>query len=143
MVAAFLLAQLEMVDSIITTRNSLIFRYFEGLQALAEKGFFQLPRLMDKNDYNGHGMYLMSGSLQERDRLISYLGNHSISAIPHYFPLHRSLMGKKHGRVCGNMDATIKAAERLLRLPLFYEMPHSDVEWIVHTINRFYQKDRD
>jgi dTDP-4-amino-4,6-dideoxygalactose transaminase len=138
MVAAFLLAQLEMTDQIIYRRCRLFEMYSQGLQELHDRGFIRLPQVQGQRTCNSHIMYVIVRSKDERTRLINHLGDHQINAVFHYTPLHASRMGRQHGRVCGNITHTVEISERLLRLPIYYEMLDVELERVVAAIQAFY-----
>ena len=133
--AAFLWAQLEAAEQINATRKQLWDRYREKLQPLAQKGFIELPR---KNSPNGHLFYILTDTLATRSELINYLKNLGILAVFHYMPLHQSPAGRKWGRVSGLLPVTEDISNRLLRLPLYYEMSLRDVDRVVEQIEAFY-----
>jgi len=140
LVGAFLYAQLEQSENIIKARCHILQRYFELLQPLEEKGLIRLPFVENVNTCNGHMFYVITGSLDERTRLIAYLKANGIGAVFHYVPLHSSPAGQKYGRVTGEIKVTEDLSDRLLRLPMFYEMDDTDVERIVNNISAFYEK---
>ncbi|MFO8055196.1 MAG: dTDP-4-amino-4,6-dideoxygalactose transaminase [Bacteroidales bacterium] len=137
-IAAFLYAQLEMSEKIIASRCRLLNIYMEGLRELEKNGFIRLPSIDDEGTCNGHIMYVITGSPDERYRLIQHLKNRNISAIFHYVPLHSSPMGRKFCRVHGPMPHTELLSECILRLPLFYEMQSAQVERVIEMIFEFY-----
>lgn len=135
--AAFLWAQLEAAEQINTTRRQLWDRYREKLQPLAQKGVIELPL---KSSPNGHLFYILTDSLATRTDLINHLKGLGILAVFHYMPLHQSPAGLKFGRVSGSLPVTEDISNRLLRLPLYYEMTLNDVDQVVEQISAFYQR---
>ena len=138
LVAAFLFAQLEMVDNIIAVRSRLFAQYMAGLQGLADKGMVRLPHSHEDPADKSHIMYVITRSRDERDRLAAYLKVRGINAVFHFSPLHMSPMGKKFGRALGSMTNTVDAGERLLRLPIYYEMAGQSVNKVVSDIKTFF-----
>ncbi len=138
LVAAFLYAQLEMADKIIGTRCRLFELYMEGLQGLADAGLIRLPHIHGQTACNSNIMYMITKSLDERTELLRYLGKRGINAVFHYMPLHTSPMGKKHCHTHGDLHHTVHASERLLRLPMYYEMNDEAVERVVAGVRGFY-----
>ncbi len=136
-VSAFLFAQLENLDDIQSKRIHIWKSYEKGLQDLAEKGFFQMPKLPDYATNNAHLFYLHSRSLEERSALIQHLRDNKVHAVFHYLSLHKSPFYKdKHdGRVLPNCD---KFSDCLVRLPLFYELSDKDIQHIIASIYEFY-----
>jgi len=108
---------------------------------LQEKGLLQIPRLAEDEVYNGHLFYVVTESRRERTRLIEYLKNKGISTVFHYVPLHSSPAGIKYGRSSGSLDVTTSISERLLRLPLYYQMSTENVDRVSDALRQFYLED--
>jgi len=138
-IGAFLYAQLEMAEKIIATRCRLIDHYISALQDLDAKEIIRLPVHSGQGTCNGHIMYIVTKSLDERTRLIRHLNDFDIKAVFHYIPLHSSPMGKIHCRPHGDLKITNQISDRLLRLPMFYEMQESEVDRVVDAIRIFYR----
>lgn len=138
-VAAFLYAQLENIDSIQKKRNELWNTYFDGLKGLQEQHKLNLPYLPSYASNNAHMFYLTCKSLEERTSLINYLKENNIGAVFHYLSLHKSsFYADKHGdRALVNADYF---ANTLVRLPLYYELSKKNQSKIINTIYRFYDK---
>ena len=136
--AAFLWAQLEKAHEIINKRLKLSGRYDVLLRPLAEKGFFQLPASSVKNYSNGHIYYILLESRQTRDDLMRFLASKSITAIFHYVPLHSSKAGRKYGKTIGGMCVTDDTSDRLLRLPLYFQMTEEELEFVSNSIGQFF-----
>ena len=138
LVAAFLYAQLEMYEIIMAKRRHLIKHYFQGLQNLADKKLIRLP--VSETLESGQVMYISTGSKEERNRLIQHLAENQIKAIFHYTPLHTSPMGQKYCRTHGKLPHTQQASDRLVRLPLFNDMPDKSVIRITEIITGYFNK---
>jgi dTDP-4-amino-4,6-dideoxygalactose transaminase len=82
--------------------------------------------------------YIKTRDLQERTRLIKYLGDHDINAVFHYVPLHSSVAGKKYGSFVGEDRYTTRESDRLVRLPMFYALKEEEVKQVVDQIKKFY-----
>jgi dTDP-4-amino-4,6-dideoxygalactose transaminase len=137
--AAFLLAQLECAHRIVENRRMLATLYYRSLEPLEKAGFVKLPvNLAEGATSNGHMFYILTGSARERSRLITFLAQRGITALFHYVPLHSSPAGKKYGRIAGPMTVTNDISEKLLRLPLYFEMEPEDVETVSEAIREFY-----
>ena len=48
----------------------------------------------------------------------------------HYVPLHSSAAGRKFGRFHGEDVYTTRESERLMRLPMFYNLDMKDVAYV-------------
>jgi dTDP-4-amino-4,6-dideoxygalactose transaminase len=140
LIAAFLFAQLEQTDSIISARRRIFNQYHKLLRPLEEDGLIHLPFVQSGSSCNGHLFYIITKSFKERARLINFLAQNDVLAVFHYVPLHSSPAGKKYGRIHGNMDVTDDLSGRLLRLPLYYEMTDADVERVTEKVKEFYGK---
>jgi len=138
LVGAFLYAQLEEAEKIIAARCRIFQRYSELLQPLEEQGLLRLPTLDETCVNNGHIFYIITLSPRERRELIEHLKSKGILAIFHYIPLHSSPAGIKYGRVSGEMGVTNDLSERVLRLPMYYEMSNEDVDRVAGEIENFY-----
>lgn len=138
LVGAFLFAQLEASIRIIGARKRLFDRYLIGLQPLADKGLLRLPYIREGNDSNGHIFYIITENLETRTRLIDHLQKKGIHAVFHYVPLHSSPAGKRFARSVGSMSITKELSDRVLRLPLYFEMTDSDLDRVVAEILNFF-----
>lgn len=139
-IAAFLYAQMENADQIIAKRNLLYALYMEDLRPLAEKGYIQLPFILNDCCSNGHIFYIITRSLKERTELAQFLKDQDIMAVFHYVPLHSSPAGKLYGRTNGTLEVTERVSDCLLRLPLYYEMRDDDVHSVTGEIRNFYKR---
>ena len=135
--AAYLYAQLEEAEKINGKRHQIYDYYNEGLKVLEEQEKIQRPVVPDGCRHNAHMYYIKVKDLETRSRLISYLKENRICTAFHYVPLHSSPAGEKFGRFFGEDVYTTKESERLLRLPMFYNLSMSDVEYITDKILAF------
>jgi dTDP-4-amino-4,6-dideoxygalactose transaminase len=138
LISAFLYAQLEQAESINSARCAIYQRYHEQLEPLVQRGFIRVPPVERQCSGNGHLFYIITGSLKERARLIQYLKDHQVATVFHYVPLHSSAAGRKYGRVHGTMSVTEDLSDRLLRLPLYYEMTADEVDRVAELLTKFY-----
>jgi dTDP-4-amino-4,6-dideoxygalactose transaminase len=138
MIAAFLFAQLEVVETITAARRRLVCGYNEQLFPLHEEGLVRLPLLELSEDCNGHIYYIITRSPDERTALIRHMARRGIGAVFHYVPLHSSPAGRKYGRVSGTMEVTDTLSQRVLRLPLYFGMTGEDQLDVVATMREFY-----
>ena len=138
-VAAFLYAQLENLDSIQSRRKEIWKRYYQQLKSLEDQGMIKLPNIPKYASNNGHMFFIICRSKSERDGLIEFLGSQEIKAVFHYLSLHKSPFYKsKHdGRTLKNAD---HYTDNLLRLPLYYELSESDQQKVIDQVIKFYSK---
>ncbi len=138
--AAYLMAQLEMADEINENRLQSWMRYNEGLQDLAQEGVIELPYIPEECAHNAHMFYIKTKDMEERKALISYLKERDIAAVFHYVPLHSAPAGLRFGRFHGEDRYTTKESERLLRLPMYYNLSESDQQKVIDAVHGFYHK---
>ncbi len=136
-VAAFLWAQMEEAKKITERRLAIWDAYRAGLRGLEREGVLRLPVIPPGCKHNAHMFYVLFGDLSSRTRAIEYLRRHDITTVFHYVPLHSSPAGMKFGRTHGDMTVTDETSDRLLRLPLYYDMSDSDVQKVVETLISF------
>jgi dTDP-4-amino-4,6-dideoxygalactose transaminase len=137
--AAYLYAQLEEADKIYDDRMASWNAYYELLSPLAEQGRIELPVIPEDCVHNAHMFYIKAKDFDERVALASFLRENGIGAVFHYVPLHSAPAGRKFGRFCGEDRYTTNTFERLLRLPMYYGLKPSEVEYISDKIKEFYR----
>ncbi len=138
--AAYLFPQLELAETITRNRMGTWNLYYTLLNSLSREGYIELPIIPDECVHNAHMFYIKATDLKDRGALEQYLAKNHIKATSHYVPLHTSPAGKKFGRFHGNDIYTTKESERLLRLPMYYNLKVEDVEYITQKVCDFYRK---
>lgn len=136
--AAYLYTQFEMADEINKTRIDRWNQYYELLSPLQEAGKVELPVVPEGCAHNGHMFYLKTKDLEERTRLIEFMKEKDVLTVFHYVPLHSAPAGIKFGRFHGEDKYTTRESERLLRLPMFYQLTEQQVEYIAGAVREFY-----
>lgn len=135
--AAFLFAQLQDLDSIQNRRKSHWQRYYDGFQSFDR---LKLPYVDDFATKNGHIFYLLAGSERERTALLSFLQHNGIQAIFHYLPLNESPYFLQHMNPVLPLKNARRYGQCLFRLPLFVELKDAEINFVIDTIKRYYQK---
>jgi dTDP-4-amino-4,6-dideoxygalactose transaminase len=139
LVGAFLCAQLEHAERMNAKRKTLCAAYRQGLDPLARRGAIALPQSEPPGvKGNSHMFYIYLKELATRKRLIAHLKARGIHSVFHYVPLHSSPAGRRYGRAAGPMTVTDAVSERLLRLPLYYDLTEAEVAGIVVAITDFF-----
>lgn len=138
--AAYLLAQLEAREQITAARMARWNQYASGLADLEAVGALTRMKVPAYCTHNAHMYYILLRSLEERAALIACLKAHGISAVFHYVPLHSAAAGLKFGRFAGEDRYTTALSERLLRLPMYYELTESDCARVIETIHAFFTR---
>lgn len=135
--AAYLYAQLEECEKINHKRHEIYDYYHANLKNLEDEGKIQRPFVPEGCVHNAHMYYIKTRDLSVRSRLIAYLKENGICTAFHYVPLHSSPAGEKFGRFSGEDVYTTRESERLVRLPMFYDLSETDMEYIVEKIQQF------
>jgi len=137
LIAAVLLAQLEQLDSIQKKRVAIWQEYEKGLKSLAERAYFDLPVIPDYATNNAHLFYILCRSEKERENLSAFLKQEKILTFFHYQPLHSSsFYSDKHDE--RKLLYAELFSQRLLRLPLYCDLPLSVVRRIIDRITLFF-----
>lgn len=136
-IAAYLYAQLENIDSIQAKRKALWERYYSGLSHLAAKGYISLPVIPDFATNNAHMFYIVCDSLDARSKLIDYLKKNNIHSVFHYLSLNKSEFFLKDNEEI-TLENSDKFTNNLLRLPMYFELELTQVDEIVEKINSFF-----
>ena len=136
--AAYLYAQFEMADEINDSRIARWNQYYELLSPLKEAGKIELPAVPENCVHNGHMFYIKTRDLEERGRLIDFMRANDILTVFHYVPLHSAPAGLKFGRFSGEDRYTTKESERLLRLPMFYQLTEEQTTYMAGKVREFY-----
>jgi dTDP-4-amino-4,6-dideoxygalactose transaminase len=137
--AAILFGQLQYLDRIQERRIAIFEKYMELLQEVTEKTTVQLPDVPTYTKTNGHLFYLICASEGERSQLIRFLDEQDIKAVFHYQTLHDSPFFEKQYKG-EELPNSKRYANRLLRLPLYYELEDRDVQHVCARIQQFYLK---
>ena len=135
--AAYLYAQLEESERINQKRMQVYEYYHEHFKELEEKGYVERPFVPEYAKHNAHMYYLKLKDLETRTRFISYMKENGICSVFHYVPLHSSPAGLKFGRFFEEDRYTTKESERLVRLPMFYNITMEEVEYVVEKVLDF------
>ncbi len=134
LLAAYLWAQFENLDEIQSQRLRIYTRYYNGLTDLAEKGLLRLPTIPSYSESNYHMFYIILKNKSLRNKLLKRLKQLKILAVFHYIPLHLSPMGLKLGYKKGDFPLTEDLSNRIVRLPMYYELSDSEIDYIIKKI---------
>lgn len=136
-IAAYLYAQLEMLDAIQARRKQIWDSYHELFAELETQGFIQRPKVLAYATNNAHMFYIVCRSLEERSGLMNYLKEKNVGAVFHYLSLHKSPFyhDKHDGRALPYSD---HYTDCLLRLPLFYELTAAEKMYIIEQVKAYF-----
>jgi dTDP-4-amino-4,6-dideoxygalactose transaminase len=138
--ASYLWGNLEKVNEIYENRLLAWEKYYDGLKELSDDNLIQLPKIPYDCIHNAHMFYLKVKNLYERTLFLEYLKENDIFAVFHYVPLHSAPAGTKFSRFNGIDEFTTKESERLVRLPIYYGIDNSEIDYIVDKIKGFFTK---
>ena len=138
LVAAYLYAQLEHANEINRRRSAMFDTYWTAFADLANTGRIERPRLPEHSVGNGHMFYLLMQNTRDRDDFITHMTSHGINTPFHYVPLHSAPAGRRFGRTFrGSLPVTDDISSRLVRLPMYYDLPERLDEVIDATLDYF------
>jgi dTDP-4-amino-4,6-dideoxygalactose transaminase len=140
MLAAFLVGQLENMEKITTRRGEIYNRYAAKLAPLVEHGLIQVPSVPQHCTTNYHMFYILTTDLEERTALIAHLRHAGILAVFHYVPLHSSPFARSRGVPPQELPVTDDISERLLRMPMYFDLTDRDVSEVTDAVIDFYQR---
>lgn len=138
--AAYLWAQLEMADEINNNRIATWNAYYEAFKPLENAGIVTLPTIPEGCVHNAHMFYLKTKDLETRQEFIQHMRNNEIQCTFHYVPLHSAPAGLKFGRFVGEDEHTTPDSDRLVRLPMYYNLDEKDLEKVINKTLEFFEK---
>ncbi|MGZ7042470.1 MAG: dTDP-4-amino-4,6-dideoxygalactose transaminase [Thermoanaerobaculia bacterium] len=137
--AAFLSAQLDATDDILAKRMRVWNHYHATLEGLERRERIRRPIVPSYAQINGHIYYVLVRDLAERTRVLRDLNAAEVNAMFHYVPLHSSSAGRRFGRSSGDLPVTESISDRLIRLPIWADMPDTHIEYVVERLEHSLQ----
>lgn len=138
--AAYLWAQLEKADEINNNRLATWNAYNEAFKPLADKGIIELPTIPEGCIHNAHMFYIKCKDLETRQEYIRFMKENDVMCVFHYVPLHSAPAGLKFGRFVGNDEHTTLDSDRLVRLPMYYNIADEDLNFVINKTLEFFSK---
>lgn len=105
---------------------------------MAEQGLLEVPYVPPEAQHNAHMYYIKLRDLEQRTRFIRFMKDRKIQCIFHYIPLHSSPEGTRCSRFSGEDRFTTRESERLVRLPLYYEMTEEIQDQVLSAVQDFF-----
>ncbi|WP_192456436.1 dTDP-4-amino-4,6-dideoxygalactose transaminase [Musicola keenii] len=136
--AAYLWGQLEAISRIHQRRCQLWQRYAAAFRSLADAGRLTLPHVPADCEHNGHLFFLRLQDRAERTAFIRHMSERGILTVFHYLPLHTSPAGRQFGRFIGDDSCTLRESDRLVRLPLFYNLSDAEQRTVIDAALAFF-----
>lgn len=134
LVAAYLYAQLENIDSILQLRLKIWSEYYTKLQPIVSRLNIKLPVIPDNIQHNGHIFYLKCENQSKRDKLIDRLNSKGVQVTFHYIPLHTAPAAKNISKFSGNDEFTTIESNKLVRLPMHLEIDETIIDKVITII---------
>lgn len=132
--AAILRIKLRHLDKWNAQRSEIAKLYNELLIDSRLDEFIKLPI---EKDYAKHVYHLYVIRTQKRDKLKEWLMNKGISTGIHYpIPIHKQ---KAYNAIINNtkLPITESVAEEVLSLPMFPQLIHDEIKYVVNSIKEF------
>ncbi|MFP3014195.1 MAG: dTDP-4-amino-4,6-dideoxygalactose transaminase [Arsenophonus sp.] len=136
--AAYLLAQLEQAEKVNRRRLYLWRNYYQAFKPLSENGKLDLPIIPIYLQHNAHIFYIKLKNVKEIIRFNKHMQTSNIFSALHYIALHSSPAGNKFGRFHGKDFYTTKESNRLVRLPIFYNLTDEEQKNVINQIRYFF-----
>lgn len=135
--AAILLAQLEQWERINGYRVSLWNRYRDDLASWAARENVSLPFIPSGVEHPGHLFYLILPSSESRSAFLDHMQLQDIGAVIHYQDLASSPFGSALSTRIGQLPNSLRASQRLVRLPLSSGLTSEEQEQVIERVLAF------
>lgn len=135
--AAMLKVQLQNFENIQEMRKNIWRRYASELRDWSINAGVEQMFVPNECDQPYHMYYMVMENLETRSQLIAHLKELGVMATFHYQPLHSSEAGRAYGRAVGELPNTQRAADCLVRLPLWAGMSESEVTQVISAVSSF------
>ena len=100
-------------------------------------GDFSKPLILPNRDHVYH-LYVIRTKL--RDELKRFLRNQGVSTGIHYpVPIHLQNAYKKKINLGSKLNVTEKVSKEIISLPIYPEIPISDVKNVIKFVNKFFK----
>lgn len=136
--AAYLYAQLEVAQQVFDDRMNSWNKYNEAFKYLKDKGVIETPFVPEECEHNAHMYYIKLDNIEERTKFINYMNENDILTVFHYIPLHSAPAGREYGVFAGEDKYTTKESERIVRLPLYYNMGET-VDEVISKVYKYFE----
>ena len=136
--AAYLYAQLEVAQQVFDDRMNSWNKYNEAFKYLKDKGVIETPFVPEECEHNAHMYYIKLDNIEERTKFINYMKENDILTVFHYIPLHSAPAGREYGVFAGEEKYPTKESERIVRLPLYYNMGET-VDEVISKVYKYFE----
>ena len=129
--AAILTVKLEYLDAVNAQRRANADRYRAGLE--------NVVALPNENPGGTAVYHTFVVQVDQRDRLIAYLGERGIGSAIHYpTPIHLQPAAEALGYSAGDFPVAESQAGRILSLPVHQELSDDQIDAVIDAIGEFY-----
>ena len=138
--AAYLWAQLESAEEITARRRQIWDNYDTQLRPLVEKDQLQVAKYSADCQHNAHMFFIKPKDKQQRGAFAKHMKEKGITCSPHYVPLHHRDIFKRIGKFVGDDLYTTAESDRLIRLPLYYNLSEEDQQTVIAQTKEFFER---
>lgn len=132
--AAYLLAQLEMKQAILTRRRGVFDGYERRLRPHAAALGLTLPEVPPGDVPGYHLYYVLLPDRPTRDRVLAALRSSGVMATFHYVPLHSAPGGRRFAARPTDCPVTDDVSGRLIRLPFYNTLTPAEMDRVVEAL---------
>lgn len=140
--AAYLWAQLEIAEKITARRRQIWDTYHTAFRPLVEVGHLQTAEISEYCGHNAHMYFIKTKDKAQRGEFAEHMKNAGIICSPHYVPLHHRAIFKTLGSFVGEDKYTTQESDRLIRLPLYYDLSPVDQQKVIAQVGSFFGYDK-
>jgi len=134
---SYLYGQLEVAEQINENRLATWKKYEQLFRRYTKNDLVDLPTIPKECNHNAHMFYVKFSELSSRTNFIRCMKEKGVGCTFHYVPLHSAKAGLKYGRFSGNDVYTTQESERLVRLPMFYNLTKSEFDQIAEAVQNY------
>lgn len=134
--AAILYNQIKNSKKILLKRKKIWNFYYKNLSSWAKINRVSLPYVPKKCNQTYHIFYLIFSNKFLKEKFAKYLKKNGINVSSHYPSLHKSKMGKIVSLKKNKYNVSNSIAEKILRLPLFYDLSNTKMKFVVNTLKK-------
>ena len=106
-------------------------RYYKGLTNLEEEGLLRLLLILSYSKSNFHMLYIILKNESLRNKLLNQLKQLKVVVMFHYIAHYLSPMRLKLGYNKGDFPLIEDLSNRIVRLPMYYELSNSKINYII------------
>jgi UDP-4-amino-4-deoxy-L-arabinose-oxoglutarate aminotransferase len=132
LLAALGLAQLERWQELNLRRAKLAELYLEGLKDISG---IDLPEIPEYDHTHAWHLFVIKILALNREEFMNRLADYNIGYGLHFPPTHALIYVKdKYAKNIGLLPETERAADKIISLPLFPDMPEKDIQYVCSAI---------